>query len=323
MTETASAKAKSKKITVAFYNLENLFDTKNDPNTFDDDFTPEGVKNWNTDRYKTKLRKLSKVIAQIGPKKSNQPPVLLGVAEVENSTVLVDLTATKKLKPHNYGVIHHDSLDERGIDVGLLYQKEHFEVITSESIPIYLKTDEGKRDYTRDILHVTGKLHNNLVHVLINHWPSRRGGEEETQHNRIAAAQANRTVIDTIKAKDPDARLIIMGDFNDDPHSESVKNHLVKEDLYNPMVFLLTRYEGSLNHAFKWYLFDQIILSANFMQIHNNPLRYDKSKIYNDNYLTEFKGKFKGNPFRTYAGKRYLGGYSDHFPVYSVFSLKA
>lgn len=318
---SAFAKAHStpKKVSIAFYNLENLFDTEDDPNTLDDDFTAEGYKNWNGKRYSKKLNKLSRVISQIGFKETLQAPILVGVAEVENREVLQRLTETKDLKDLGYDVVHYDSPDERGIDVGLLYRKDYFEVLDSETVSVYLESEHGKRDYTRDILHVTGNLQGVKIHVLVNHWPSRRSGVEESEPKRITAAQKNRSIIENIQAQDPEARIVVMGDFNDGPHNKSIKNHLVQRDLYNPMVFLSTRYEGSLNHDFEWYLFDQIILSTNFMRLHNNPLTYEVSNIYNEHYLTEFKGRFKGNPFRTYAGKRYLGGYSDHFPVYCIF----
>ena len=325
MSDSAFAKAKktSKKITIGFYNLENLFDTKDDPAKLDDDFTPEGFKKWNEKRYAKKLKKLGKVISKIGEKETGEPPALLAVAEIENATVLEDLINVKSLKAHDYGVVHFDSPDERGIDVGLIYRKECFTVSKAATKTVWLETDTGERDYTRDILQVTGNLMGTEVHLLVNHWPSRRKGANETSHKRIAAAQENRKIIEAIRQEDEDARILVLGDFNDGPYDESVKDHLVQKDLYNPMVFLNTRYEGSLNHNFEWYLFDQIILSANFMRIHQNNFKYLYSNIYNEKYLTEFRGKFKGNPFRTYAGKRYLGGYSDHFPVYITFKIQS
>jgi predicted extracellular nuclease len=325
MSDSAFAKAKktSKKITIGFYNLENLFDTKDDPAKLDDDFTPEGFKKWNEKRYAKKLKKLGKVISKIGEKETGEPPALLAVAEIENATVLEDLINVKSLKHHDYGVVHFDSPDERGIDVGLIYRKECFTVSKAATKTVWLETDTGERDYTRDILQVTGNLMGTEVHLLVNHWPSRRKGANETSHKRIAAAQENRKIIEAIRQEDEDARILVLGDFNDGPYDESVKDHLVQKDLYNPMVFLNTRYEGSLNHNFEWYLFDQIILSANFMRIHQNNFKYLYSNIYNEKYLTEFRGKFKGNPFRTYAGKRYLGGYSDHFPVYITFKIQS
>ena len=167
--------------TIAFYNLENLFDTKNDPNTLDDDFTPTGRKHWNTKRYKRKLKKLGNVIAQIGTQRSYHAPAIVGVVEVENQTVLNDLVAISKLKNHNYGIVHYDSPDERGIDVALLYKKDLFEVIHSETFPLYLKGNNGDRDYTRDVLMVKGRLNGELIYILVNDWPSRRSGEDSSE----------------------------------------------------------------------------------------------------------------------------------------------
>lgn len=323
MSDNAFAKANEqpKKISVAFYNLENLFDTTNDPEKLDDDFTPKGFKNWTEKRYTNKLKKLGKVIARIGEKENPDPPALVAVAEVENAKVIEDLAQVKALKKHKYGVVHFDSPDERGIDVGLLFRKDVFTVTQARTQMVYLESEPGERDYTRDILYVQGSLLGNDVHLLVNHWPSRRKGADETSNKRIKAAQENRKLIEAILEKDEDARIMILGDFNDGPYDVSVKDHLVQRDLYNPMVFLNTRYQGSLNHRFEWYLFDQIILSANFMRLHQNNFKYVSSNIYNEKYLTEFTGKFKGNPFRTYAGAKYLGGYSDHFPVYINFSI--
>ena len=310
------------KIAIAFYNLENLFDTIDDPNILDDDFTPNGDLKWNDSRYGKKLRKLSDVIALLGHDDTNQMPSLVGVAEVENKKVLQDLINQKKLQEGDYDFVHFNSPDERGIDTALIYRKTDFEVISSEAITLYVENDPGVRDFTRDILYVKGKLKGIEVHILVNHWPSRHQGAETTEYKRIMAGQKNREIVDKIRQKDPNSRIIVMGDFNDNPHSEAVKTHLVKTDLYNPMVFLLTRYEGSLNHKFNWYLFDQIILSNNWMKAYDNELEYVKSDIFNEYALTEYDGKYKGNPFRTYAGDNYLGGYSDHFPVYTIFKFE-
>ena len=310
------------KIAIAFYNLENLFDTIDDPNILDDDFTPNGDLKWNDSRYGKKLRKLSEVISRLGHDDTNQMPSLLGVAEVENKKVLQDLINQKKLQEGDYDFVHFNSPDERGIDTALLYRKTDFEVISSEAITLYVENDPGERDFTRDILYVKGKLKGIEVHILVNHWPSRHQGAETTEYKRVIAGQKNREIVDKIRQNDPNSRIIVMGDFNDDPHSEAVKTHLVQTDLYNPMVFLLTRYEGSLSHKFKWYLFDQIILSNNWMKAYDNELEYVRSDIFNEYALTEYDGKYKGNPFRTYAGDSYLGGYSDHFPVYTIFKFE-
>lgn len=317
---TAFAKAQQKrtKHAIGFYNLENLFDIKDDPKTLDDDFTPDGWKEWNSYKYDKKLKKLSKVIAQIGKKETGTSPSLVGVAEVENRAVLKDLIATNALKNEGYDIVHYDSPDERGIDVGLLYKKTDFKVLASKSVALYLEAEEGGRDFTRDILYVHGMLTGIEVHIFINHWPSRRSGANETSAKRIAAAHRNRKEIDTILKDNTEARVIVMGDFNDGPQSESVQTHLVKTDFYNPMLFLATKYEGSLNYNAEWFTFDQILFTNNFVRFYENPLLYDKSDIFNDVFLTEYSGRYKGNPFRTYAGKKYIGGYSDHFPVYSI-----
>jgi hypothetical protein len=155
---------------------------------------------------------------------------------------------------------------------------------------------------------------------LINHWPSRRSGTEETSNKRVTAALKNREILEGIYAEDPEARIIVMGDFNDDPFSESVQTLIAKE-LFNPMEVLLSNTEGSLNYKMTWHLFDQIIMSHNFLRGYDNSFKFKEAKIHNMEALQEFKGKYKGQPFRTYVGKKYLGGYSDHFPVYAIFSI--
>ncbi|OED38362.1 endonuclease [Flavobacteriaceae bacterium (ex Bugula neritina AB1)] len=302
--------------TIAFYNLENLFDTKDDPHTLDDDFLPDSEKRWNKKRYDKKIFKLGTAISNIGFAKTGKAPVIVGVAEVENKAVLEDLTRSKHLTNKNYGIVHYNSPDERGIDVGLLYQKEHFEVIHSQSIQVLVDNEYGERDYTRDILWVHGKLHGETLHILVNHWPSRRDGAELTSYKRIAAATKNREIIDQITTENPDAKIIIMGDFNDDPNSESVMRHLVKQDFYNPMEKLHTKYRGSLSYKNQWNLFDQIIFSNNFHKYERNKHSFSKANIFDDDFLKVYKGRYKGTPYRTYGGRKYKGGYSDHFPVY-------
>ncbi|AXT61913.1 endonuclease [Aquimarina sp. AD10] len=307
--------------TIAFYNLENLFDTQDDPNTLDEDFLPDSEKQWNRKRYENKIFKLGTVISNIGFSKARKSPILVGVAEVENQKVLEDLVSSKHLKNKNYGIVHYDSPDERGIDVGLLYQKEHFEVVHSESIPVLVDSQRGERDYTRDILWVTGILNNEEIHILVNHWPSRRDGAESTSYKRITAAEKNREIISKITAENSNAKIIIMGDFNDDPSSESVNTHLVQNDLFNPMEKLLTRYRGTTNYRSQWNLFDQIIFSHNFHKYEKGKHSFSSASIFDDDFLKIYKGRYKGKPFRTYAAGKYTGGYSDHFPVYIRLQL--
>ncbi len=307
--------------TFAFYNLENLFDTVNNPNTLDDDFTPKSDKEWNQEKYANKLQKLARVISQIGFEEINHPPVLIGVAEVENKKVLEDLTNTGFLKDKDYGFVHFNSPDERGIDTALLYRKKYSSVLESKTFELLVNNTEGERDYTRDILYVKLHLQKQTVHLLVNHWPSRRDGAEKTSYKREAAARKNIEIISAILNEDSQAKIVVIGDFNDDPKSKSIQL-LSKDLLYNPMELLLTKYEGSLNYHGEWNLFDQIMVSTNFLQQHGNVFRFEEAKIFDKKLVQEYSGKYKGNPYRTYVGNKYLGGYSDHFPVYGIFSIK-
>ncbi len=318
MPETTSEKTNH--FSIGFYNLENLFDTVDDPKTLDDDFTEFSEKNWNEKRFREKIKKLGRVISSIGYQDIKHPPVLLGVAEVENAAVLDALVSSKFLKKKNYDFVHFDSPDERGIDTALLYRKDYFSVIRKETFTVYLTQESGERDYTRDILYVLGLLEDQPLHILVNHWPSRGKGTKETEHKRIAAAERILQIIEGIYKDEKDPRVVIMGDFNDDPQSESIKR-LTTQRFYNPMEVLLTKYEGTLSHRDNWHLFDQIIISQNFLRGHDNPFRYKKANIFSPDDIKEYRGKYKGLPFRTYGGKKYLGGFSDHFPVYSIFTV--
>ncbi|MEC7769580.1 MAG: endonuclease [Bacteroidota bacterium] len=307
---------KENRYTIAFYNLENFFDTKDDPYLLDDDFTPKGFKKWNKSKFWKKAKKISRAISKIGLKDSGHPPVLVGMAEVENKGVIETLLQTKKLRNLNYGVIHFDSPDERGIDTALIYDKGHFSVLDAETIPLIVQNTNGERDLTRDILYVHGKLHKEEIHVFVNHWPSRRQGAEETSYKRIKAAEIMLQKIDEIEADRPN--IIIMGDFNDDPNSESIQTLMDTGMFINPMQKLLSPESGSANYRGEWNLFDQILISHSFLNYKKGTHSFVKAKIFSPRFLKEWKGRYRGNPFRTFAGSKYLGGYSDHFPVYIV-----
>ena len=314
----SSSKQREKITTIAFYNVENLFDTFNNPTTADDDFTPKGKNKWTFRRYKIKIKKLGSVISQLGIKRSKNPPAIVGLVEVENAKVVADLANSSYLRKQHYGFVHHDSPDERGIDVALLYNKIAFELLTSKTYPVFLKDDEGERDYTRDILKVSGNLHGELLHILVNHWPSRREGTAESAPKRIAAAETLRSIVDGIQENEMDAKIIIMGDFNDDPASKSVKEYFVKDDFYNPMESLIDKEKsGTSTYNKKWNLFDQIIFSKNFLEKKEGTLHFKHAEVFNKEWLKIYKGKLKGSPFRTYIGRWYQGGFSDHFPVYA------
>ena len=310
----------SKTYTIAFYNIENLFDVENDPLTSDDDFLPTSKKRWTPKRYENKLRKLGSVISKIGEEDTETAPVIVGLAEVENKNVLSDLVRSKNLLEEAYSYVHYDSSDERGIDVALLYKNDIFEVEKSEIFSVYLQTESGERDYTRDILLVRGKLDNEAINIIVNHWSSRREGEKETEYKRVTAAQKVNSIIKGIKKEKPNARIIVMGDFNDNPNSNSISLLEKEGELFNPFKTVWSRDKGSLSHDFKWNLFDQILFSTNFLDSANSALSFETADVFDNKSLTQYHGKYKGQPFRTYVGKKYKGGYSDHFPVY--ISLK-
>lgn len=302
--------------TIGFYNLENLFDIYDDPDTLDDDFTPTGFKKWSLKRYNRKLYKLAKTISEVGNEATKNPPVLMGVAEVENKEVVEDLIDAEPLRPINYGYVHYDSPDERGIDTALIYHKDHFKVLYSEPITLMIFEKNGRRDTTRDILYVKGLLNGEEVHVFVNHWPSRRDGDQATSFKRVKAAETILEFMEGIEAEIENPNYIIMGDFNDGPDSESIKRLMQSDRLYNPMEKLLTPERGSANYKRSWMLFDQIMVSHNFFNYKKGTHSFAHANIFDESFLTEFKGKYKGTPYRTYAGRKYIGGYSDHFPVY-------
>lgn len=311
---------RKERFTIAFYNVENLFDTENNPLTSDDDFTPSSKRHWNKKKYLNKIKKITSVISQIGTEESILPPVIIGVAEVENTKVIADLVNHKHLSQYNYGYVHYDSPDERGIDVALLYNKLFFDVISSKTYPLYLTSTTGEIDYTRDLLVVKGKLNGELIHVFVNHWPSRRDDSDmETKEKRIKAAKQVLEVVEVIKQEEKEAKFIIMGDFNDDPISESISDFLVTDEFYNPMKTLFKKGVGTLTYHKEWHLFDQIIISKGFLDSRISKQTFLKACILNKKWLRFYKGKFKNSPFRTYIGPWYQGGYSDHFPVYLIF----
>ena len=311
--------------TVAFYNLENVFDTKNDTLIFDDDRTPEGKDKWTEERYLNKIENMSKVISEIGSTDNKTAPDIVGVCEVENLGVLEDLVHHKNLAKFNYGIVHFDSPDERGIDVALLYKKSAFVPVNFNSHRLLLFNLEGKRDYTRDQLIVEGLLDNEKVYFIVNHWPSRSGGEARSRPFRLEAAKLNKRIIDSVQRQNINAKIISMGDFNDDPLDPSFKKILqVKKNsknldslsLYGPMEKLYKKGRGSLAYRDKWNLFDQLYMTSSLIDNKKEGYSYWKVGIFTPEYLMDPKGKYKGYPLRTYAGGSYIGGYSDHFPVY-------
>jgi len=305
-------------LTIAFYNIENLFDIYDDKRTNDNDFLPTSDKRWTQKRYDRKIYKLGAVISKIGFNVTGQPPAIIGLAEVENKKVIQDLLESEDLKEYHYKYVHFDSNDERGIDVALLYNDDLFKVLSSEIFTVLLEDDDGNRDFTRDILLVSGSLNGEDIHVVVNHWPSRREGEKESAPKRFESAKKANEVLVKLHDNHSDPKVIVMGDFNDNPNDESVKFLTNEQSLFNPMETLFSYEEGSLNHKFKWNLFDQIMITTNFFETKKDACKFDEAHIFGDKFLTQYNGKFEGHPYRTYVGKKYKGGFSDHFPVFII-----
>lgn len=311
--------------TVAFYNVENLFDTINNPDTFDDDRTPDGKDHWTSKKYFDKIDKIAQVISEIGFEKRKASPDIIGLAEIENIAVLKDLVKNKRIKAMNYGIVHRESKDERGIDVALLFRKGAFIPLNIKAYPVILLNDEGYRDFTRDVLLVSGFLDGEKIHFIVNHWSSRRGGELRSRPRRIAAAHVNKKIINSILKLEPKAKIIGMGDFNDDPYNVSFKKVLktkgkiddsLVDYLFNPMERISKKGGGSLAYRDRWNLFDQLFFTSALLNKSTTSYYFWKAGIFNRDYLTATSGRYKGYPFRSYAGGNYTGGYSDHFPVY-------
>ena len=318
--------------TIAFYNLENLFDTENDT-LIDDEASPiMEIKENREEIYQKKLNNMAKVISEIGTDEAKNSPVIIGVAEIENRKVLEDLIATGYLKSKNYSIIHYDSPDLRGIDVGFLYQSNFFRPIHHETFELKLWEENGMRIYTRDQLLVSGYLGDELIHIIVNHWPSRRGGEEKSRPTREKAAYLNTQIIEQIKLTDPNPKVIIMGDLNDDPINTSLKEVLktkaekddVKEgDIYNPMEDMFKRGQNTLVYRDNLNLFDQIMFTSPLLTTTKDFSSYKmyKTSVFNPQYLTTQTGKYKGYPFRSWGYEGFTGGYSDHYPVY-IYLIK-
>lgn len=322
----AQEKRKFKVHTVAFYNVENLFDTINNPNKFDE-ASPIMELNFNRGEiYKKKVQNMARVISEIGADVSKNTPVIIGLSEVENREVVEDLANDPALVAKNYGIVHFESPDARGIDVALMYQKDFFTPTNTSNHELKIYDDNTrKRVYTRDQLLVTGKLEGETIHVIVSHWPSRSGGEARSRPKRIAAAQLNKRIIDSLQAIDPYAKIFSMGDFNDDPTNSSFKDVLKteknKEDvklkgIYNPMEDFFKKGLGSNAYRDAWSLFDQILITKPLLEKDYSSFRFYKAGIFNKQYLTNKKGRYKGYPLRSFADGGFTNGFSDHFPVY-------
>ncbi|MBN1952543.1 MAG: endonuclease/exonuclease/phosphatase family protein [Bacteroidales bacterium] len=311
-------------VCIGFYNLENLFDTILDPELYNnEEFTPNGPNQWTAERYHEKLRNMADVISKIGTDVVPAGVAILGISEIENRNVVEDLVKHEILRERGFRIVHYDSPDARGVDVGLIYRPDIFTVLGSKSYRLTLENDSGFR--SRDQLLVTGKAGDDILHIIVNHWPSRRGGERASRPKRNAAGDLSRHIADSLLALDKNAKIIVMGDLNDDPVNPSVRDHLRAKgnkdkleegDLFNPMYGLYKEGIGSLAYRDSWNLFDQIIISQGLLGDDFRDYTFYKAKVFNKNFLVQKDGPYAGYPRRTFAGGVYQGGYSDHFPVY-------
>ncbi len=295
-----------------------------------DDFTENSSKNWTPAKFNQKLGNLAKVISELGRKYTNDNPVIVGLIEVENRQVIEELLKQPLLAKSNYGIVHYNSYDARGIDVAIIYQKSRFKVTEQYKKEIKIFGDEGYRSYTRDVVVIKGYLDGEHVAFFMNHWPSRSGGEARSLPRRIAAANVLKGEMDKARAEDPGIKLFAMGDFNDDPVSPSVKKYLGavgdpselsdKAPYYDLMTKLYKAGVASLAYRDAPNLFDQIIVSKNLYSPEKLTKTYSiyKTEIFAPDYMINSQGQWKGYPLRSWDGDNYTGGYSDHFPAFTV-----
>ena len=298
-----------KELFSVFYNVENLFDTIDNPNTRDNEFLPKSEKKWDTYRYNYKLNQLDKVFSEIVKKENeNRLPDIIGLCEVENKFVIDDLLKTETFKNHSYKIIHKQSPDGRGIDCALLVD-EKFEVLNSDFIKI---NNPKESRATRDIVFGKLKFKNQIINVFVNHWPSRWGGQEASNYKRVFVAEVLRKYIDN-NTSESDFNLI-MGDFNDYPTNESLADILVKDDLVNLMSKSNVSGRGSYNYRGNWDWLDQIIVS-----------QYDFKLIsfgaFEEDFMMYTNKKGEVYPNRSFGGNNWYAGFSDHLPVFLRFTF--
>lgn len=314
---------------VMFYNVENLYDTINNPQTLDDEFTPDGTHHWNAYRYQKKLEDVAKVISSIGEK---YPPALVGLCEIENKTVLDDLSKKSALARHQYRYVSTNSKDARGSNVALLYQRDQFKLIAHK---VYTPTLSDKKQ-TRDLLHVTGQVvSGDTLDIFVCHFPSRSEGIAKSEPKRIAVAQLLKNKVDQLLTKRKKPHIVLMGDFNDLPTNKSIKEVLGAESLSNRIIdkYLYNLFSSSeaekekiksYKHRGKWQHMDQLIVNGLLLERRNSiHLQGNGAKVFHPDFLLEEDTKYGGQkPFRTYSGWSYLGGVSDHLPIYMDIYIK-
>lgn len=322
-----SVVAQDKPYMVAFWNFENLFDIYDDPETHDEEFTPEGVKKWNETKYQKKLSNMERVIFDMAAINKNYP-IVIGVSEVENRSVLEDFVAQPKLKGAKYRICHFDSPDARGVDVAFLYRADIFKLEGSDNIK--LNVPELPNFRTRDLVVMWGTIEGEPFYFLVSHWPSRLGGKEASQFKRDACARQIREIKDSLLQANPATKVVVMGDFNDDATDASLVKVMgakgkLKElqtgDFFNPYYQMLKSGLGTLAYQDSWNLFDNICVTENLVNGTYGKLRLIKGKKFYGNiftrpYMLQQEGQYKGYPLRTFVTNNFQNGFSDHFPVY-------
>lgn len=307
---------------VAFYNLENLFDYEDDPNNKgDDEYLPTGPYKWTQEKYQQKLNNMARVIGDLARPTCPGGPAVIGISEVENERVVRDLVNTSPAKEMNLKYVHYDSPDRRGIDVALIYNPRLFRYTKSSTHPLIIPDNPNFK--TRDQLLVEGTMAGEHVCILVNHWPSRYGGAKSSPL-REAAAALSKHIADSVRTANPSAKVIIMGDLNDDPVDNSTAKVLgakrtIEEvgerGFFNATWEPYAQGIGTLTYQGKWNLFDQMILTEPLLDSSRKSLSFWKVEIFNRPFLIRQEGSRKGTPHRTFEGNTFIDGYSDHLPV--------
>jgi predicted extracellular nuclease len=317
------------KYVVMFYNLENLFDTLKSQGVLDGEYLPSAAKGWNSQKYWKKNNNMCEVVRRIAEENATFPTII-GVSEIENRNVLEDIAANPKLAKANYRIVHYDSPDYRGVDVALLYRPDQFKLLGSRAVPV---DRPGYPNWkTRDVLMAWGTIEGETFCFMVNHWPSRRGGQEASEHLRVLAASVAKHAADSIMQAMPGIKVVIMGDLNDDPIDKSVLTTLgaggdaaatPATGLFNPFLPMFRRGYGTLAYDDQWNLFDNIIVSG---EVANGPglklYKPSRNKYYGNifdrPFLKQTEGQYKHYPLRTFIGDNFMNGYSDHFPVFII-----
>ena len=311
-------------IAIGSYNCENFFDIVHDTTKKDDEFTPNGEYHYTAEVYKQKVHNIATVVEKMGTDVTPDGAAILGLVEVENDSVLKDLVAQPEIKQRAYKYIWFPTPDDRGISTAMLYNPKYFELLSARPLHVPLES-LGQKRHTRDILFVSGVLAGDTIYILVNHWPSKSGGEAASAPGRRLAATIDKKIVDSLIEKNPNTKLLIMGDFNDNPTSEGIsvvldckedKAEVKLKDIYNPWTSMYRKGMGTENFQGEWNMIDQIMLSGSFLKNNNKKWKFYNNEIYNREFLINKIGKDKGLPHRSFTiGSAWDNGYSDHFPV--------